>query len=150
MSRCLCVRALTPSLSLRRFAEFIVTFPLTHTHTPAHTHTHTHSPLLCARHAGPGALLQSCLIENEAEVGAGAVICEGAIVEAAAKVEDGAVVHPGLRIPAGQVWGGNPAVFIRERTKTELAEIQGHAQETAALAEEHAAEFLPYTTAYRR
>lgn len=70
-------------------------------------------------------------------------------MEKGAKVEDGAVVHPGLRIPAGQVWAGNPAVYVRDRTKTELAEAQGHAEETAELAEEHAHEFLPYTTAYQ-
>jgi carbonic anhydrase/acetyltransferase-like protein (isoleucine patch superfamily) len=94
-------------------------------------------------------LLQSCIIENEVEIGAGAVICEGVIVEKAARVEDGSVVHPGLRIPAGQVWAGNPAVYVRDRTKTELAEAAGHAEETAQLAEEHAHEFLPFSTAYQ-
>ncbi len=98
--------------------------------------------------SGPGALLQSCTIEDFASVGAGAIVLEGALVERGARVGDGAVVHPGRRIPAGQLWEGNPAVYARDLTKTELAEAEGHANEAADLAQEHSAEFLPYTTAY--
>lgn len=99
---------------------------------------------------GPGALLQSCIVEDEAVIGAGAVVLEGALIEKGAKVADGAVVHPGRRIPAGQLWAGNPAVFVRDLTKSELAEAEGHAEEVAELASEHAHEFLPYTTAYQQ
>lgn len=97
---------------------------------------------------------------------------EGAVVEAGAVVEDGTVVHPGRRIPGGQVWGGNPAAFRRDVTKGEAAHTEDHAvvrappalarllkwpqpdspppvQEVSALAAQHAAEFLPYTTVYQ-
>ena len=69
-------------------------------------------------------------------------------MERGARVGDGAVVHPGRRIPAGQLWEGNPAVYVRDLTKTELAEAEGHANEAAELASVHSDEFLPYTTAY--
>lgn len=95
-----------------------------------------------------GAMLQSCTIEDFAVVGAGAVVMEGALVEEHAQVAAGAVVHPGRRIPAGQVWGGNPAVYVRDLTKAELAGVQAHAEETAEAAKEHAYEFLPANTAY--
>lgn len=98
--------------------------------------------------AGPGALLQSCTIEDSVAIGAGAIVLEGALVERGARIGAGAVVHPGRRVPAGQLWEGNPAVFIRDLTKTELAEAEGAAAEVADAAAEHAAEFLPYTTAY--
>jgi len=75
---------------------------------------------------------------------------EGALVETTAKVAEGAVVHPGRRIPAGQLWAGNPAVFIRDLSKTELADAAGHAEEAADLATEHAHEFLPFNTAYQQ
>ena len=94
-------------------------------------------------------MLQSCTIHDFASVGAGAIIMEGALVEQYARVEEGAVVHPGRRIPEGQLWGGNPAVFVRDLSKTEKAEAEGHAEEVAAAAGAHAEEFLPYTTAYR-
>lgn len=98
--------------------------------------------------AGPGALLQSCTIEDCASVGAGAIVLEGALVERGARVGDGAVVHPGRRIPAGQLWEGNPAVFVRDLTKQELAGAEANATAVADLAAEHAAEFMPFTTAY--
>ena len=74
---------------------------------------------------------------------------EGALLEKHARLEEGAVVHPGRRIPAGQLWGGNPAVYVRDLSKTEMAEAEGHAEEVAAAAGEHAGELMPYTTAYR-
>ncbi len=88
-------------------------------------------------------------MEDGAEIGAGAIVMEGALVEKGARVAEGAVVHPGRRIPSGQVWGGNPAVYVRDLDKTEAASVEGHAEGEATAAEEHAAEFLPYTTAYQ-
>ncbi len=76
------------------------------------------------------------------------MIMEGALVERGSIVEAAAVVHPGRRVPAGEVWGGNPAVFKRKVSKEEAASVEGHAQETSELAAEHAHEFLPYSTAY--
>lgn len=99
---------------------------------------------------GPGALLQSCTVEDGAVIGAGAIVLEGALVESNAIVGEGAVVHPGRRIPSGQVWAGNPAVYVRDASKTELAEMEGHAEEAADVASEHAHAFLPYTTAYQQ
>lgn len=60
---------------------------------------------LCVRGApaGPGCVLQSCIIQRGAKIGAGAVIMEGALVEEFAEVAPGSVVHPGRRIPKGQV-----------------------------------------------
>jgi carbonic anhydrase/acetyltransferase-like protein (isoleucine patch superfamily) len=98
---------------------------------------------------GTGAMLQSCVVEDCAEIGAGAIVLEGALVEKNAKVGEGAVVHPGRRIPAGQLWAGNPAVYVRDLSKTEVAEAEGHAEEIAESATEHAHEFLPSGSAYR-
>jgi hypothetical protein len=83
-------------------------------------------------------------------VGAGAIVMEGALVEKHARVGEGSVVHPGRRIPSGQLWAGNPAVYVRDLSKTEVAEAEGHAEEVAKDAAAHAAEFLPYTTAFRQ
>lgn len=69
-------------------------------------------------------------------------------MEEYARVGEGSVVHPGRRVPAGQLWAGNPAVYVRDLTKPEVAEAEGAAKAVAALAAEHAYQFLPYTTAY--
>lgn len=98
---------------------------------------------------GSGALLQSCVVESRAKIGSGAVVMEGALVEEYAQVADGAVVHPGRRIPKGQLWAGNPAVFVRNLTKNEMGHHESEAEATADLAAEHMHEFLPYTTAYQ-
>jgi gamma-carbonic anhydrase len=71
--------------------------------------------------------VQSCTVDDGAVIGAGAIVMEGAIIEANARLEDGAVVHPGRRIPSGQVWGGNPAAYIRDLEKGEVAAIDDHA-----------------------
>lgn len=97
---------------------------------------------------GPGALLQSCTVEDYAVIGAGAIVMEGALVEKHAKLEDGAVVHPGRRVPAGQVWAGNPAQYVRDVSKTEIASAEAHAEEVADNAAQHAHEFLPHGSAY--
>lgn len=98
---------------------------------------------------GPGAVLQGCTVGNEASIGAGAVVMEGALVEAGAIVAPGAVVHPDQRIPAGQVWGGNPARFERKLTPEEVASTEGNAEAHADAARDHAEMFFPEGTAYR-
>ena len=60
----------------------------------------------------------------------------------------GAVVHPRRRIPARQLWAGNPAAFVRDLSKAELAEAAAHAEDEADVAAEHAREFLPQSTVY--
>jgi len=97
---------------------------------------------------GSGALLTSCSVGNHVVIGAGAIIGEGAIVEDHAVVEPGAVVHSGRRVPGGQVFGGNPAVFIRNCTKTEIGAAEEYAAQLADSASDHRVEFLPFTTAY--
>lgn len=98
---------------------------------------------------GPGALLQSCTVLSRAKIGAGAIVMEGALVEENAVVDDGAVVHPGRRIPKGQLWAGNPAVFVRDLAKSEIAGIEHHCEEIAENAGDHAHEFLPVGTVYQ-
>jgi carbonic anhydrase/acetyltransferase-like protein (isoleucine patch superfamily) len=63
--------------------------------------------------------IHSCIIDDDAVIGAGSVIMQGARVERGAQVLPDSVVQPGRLIPAGQVWGGNPAVFVRELTAEE-------------------------------
>lgn len=98
---------------------------------------------------GPGAVLQSCTVENACSIGAGAVVMEGALVETHSIVAPGAVVHPGRRIPSGQLWSGNPATFERNLSKEEMARFEEDAEFTADLAKEHSHEFLPEGGAYK-
>lgn len=49
-----------------------------------------------------------------ATIGENCVILEGSLVEAKATVLPGSVVPPGRRVPAGQIWGGNPVEYVGE------------------------------------
>ena len=53
-------------------------------------------------------------------IGARSVVCEGAILESESILAPGTVVPPARRIPSGELWGGNPARFIRKLTAHEV------------------------------
>mmetsp|Transcript_10767 Transcript_10767/g.13971 ORF Transcript_10767/g.13971 Transcript_10767/m.13971 type:complete len:197 (+) Transcript_10767:147-737(+) len=91
---------------------------------------------------GPGAVLYSCTIGDGCLIGAGSKVLQGARVEHFSVVLPGSVVPPGRLIPSGQVWGGNPAVYIKDLGEGEIAEIKEKADRTHELAKEHLDEFL--------
>lgn len=97
---------------------------------------------------GAYSLLRSCHIEYESIIGQRCVLMEGSLVEAHAILEAGSVLPPGRRIPSGELWGGNPAKFIRLLTLDEVAAIPKMAKAVSYVAQDHASEFLPYSTAY--
>ncbi|KAJ0408184.1 hypothetical protein ATCC90586_006494 [Pythium insidiosum] len=97
---------------------------------------------------GHGCILYSCTIENNALIGMGSIILDGALVESDAIVAAGSVVPPGRRIPSGQLWAGNPAKYIRDISEDEVKDITKQATEYKGIAQTHSDEFLPYGTAY--
>ena len=63
---------------------------------------------------GHMALLHDCRLENEAYVGMGTIVMDGAVVESRAFVAAGALVTPGKIVPTGQLWAGRPAKYVRD------------------------------------
>ena len=61
-------------------------------------------------------------------------------VEKGAIVAAGAVVKPGTIIPAGQLWAGNPAKFLRDVKPEEKSFLPTSADVYMKLAGEHATE----------
>ncbi len=75
----------------------------------------------------PYAVLRSCRVENKCIVGARSVLCEGSVMETESILAPNSVVPPARRIPSGELWGGNPAKFIRKLTANEVGqEVSGH------------------------
>ncbi len=84
-------------------------------------------------HKGPGTLvgadvvvghrvvLHSCVVEDQALIGMGAVVLDHARVGRGAVVGAGSVVAPGQEIPPGVLALGVPAKIKRELTEDELA-----------------------------
>lgn len=70
---------------------------------------------------GHGAIIHACTLKDQAFIGMGAIILDEAVVEEKAMVAAGAVVTPRKVIPTGQLWGGNPARYMRDLTEEEIA-----------------------------
>ena len=58
---------------------------------------------------GHGALIHGCQLCDHSFVGMRAVVLNKCVVETGALVAAGALVTEGTRVPAGEIWGGNPA-----------------------------------------
>jgi carbonic anhydrase/acetyltransferase-like protein (isoleucine patch superfamily) len=89
---------------------------------------------------GHSAVLHGCTVEDEAFVGMGATLLDGVVVEKHGMVAAGALVRQNTKIPSGEVWGGNPAKFLRKLTEEEIAFISQSATNYTNLAQVHAAE----------
>ncbi|KAL9262118.1 Gamma carbonic anhydrase 1, mitochondrial-like protein [Drosera capensis] len=89
---------------------------------------------------GHSAVLHGCTVEDEAFVGMGATLLDGVLVEKNGMVAAGALVRQNTKIPSGEVWGGNPARFLRKLTDEEIAFISESAINYSNLAQVHATE----------
>lgn len=98
----------------------------------------------------PYSVLRACRIEPKVLIGARSVVCEGAIMESESILAPGSVVPPARRIPAGELWGGNPARFIRKLTAHERDRvISDAATHNLAIAAKLSREQLPIGTGWR-
>ena len=97
---------------------------------------------------GAGAVVTSSVIGDTVQIGMGAIICEGCVIENHSIVAAGAVVPAGTLIPAGQFWAGNPAIYQRDVSEEEVLEQADAAKKQWEVAEDHAAEFLPHGFSY--
>lgn len=79
-------------------------------------------------------LIHGCTLEDGCFIGMNATVMDGAVVESGAMVAAGALVTPGKRIPAGQLWGGYPARYMRDVGEKDLVMIREIAPHYAELA----------------
>jgi len=98
---------------------------------------------------GHGATLQSCVVKDRCLIGMNATVLEGSVIEKNSMVAAGAVVLPHTMVPSGQLWAGNPAVYIRDLTDDEITSFEKSAVAYHDLARDHADEFLPFGTTYQ-
>jgi carbonic anhydrase/acetyltransferase-like protein (isoleucine patch superfamily) len=86
---------------------------------------------------GHGALLEGCVIEDEAVVGMGCVVLQKALVGAAAMVAAGAVVAERSEIPAGVMAAGVPAQEKKELSGAAARWVASAADEYQTLRERY-------------
>ena len=97
---------------------------------------------------GSGCVLKSCRIDDLVVIGDKCTILTGSLVEHHTILEPGTVVLPYQRIPSGQKWGGNPAVYIADLNLDEKDCFEPMADAISVKAKEHLTEFLPYGYSY--
>eukprot|EP00657_Telonema_sp_P-1_P009626 TRINITY_DN3859_c0_g2_i1.p1 TRINITY_DN3859_c0_g2~~TRINITY_DN3859_c0_g2_i1.p1 ORF type:complete len:199 (+),score=41.80 TRINITY_DN3859_c0_g2_i1:3-599(+) len=85
-------------------------------------------------YVGPLSVVHACTVGNRVTIGGCSKILDGATIGDGAVIEAGSLVSPGATVPAGQLWGGVPAKFIRNVTDQEAAANTSTLEETSALA----------------
>lgn len=88
----------------------------------------------------PGAIVHGCTIEDNTHIGANAQVMDGATIQKNSIVAGGALVGPGKTVKTGQLWGGIPAVAIRDLTSEEIKKIATQTQANCDLSLLYAAE----------
>lgn len=83
------------------------------------------------------AMLHDCTLETDAYVGMTACVMDGAVIEGRAFVAAGALVTPGKRVPAGQLWAGRPAKYLRDLNEDDYKMMAWSAPHYAKLGAEH-------------
>ena len=87
---------------------------------------------------GHAAIIHACTLEDGAFVGMGATVLDGAVVEGGGVLAACGVLPPGKRIPAGELWMGNPARLSRVLSPEARAQFTRTAPHYVALARRHA------------
>lgn len=86
---------------------------------------------------GHQALLHACRLEDGCFIGMRAVVMDDAVIETGAMVAAGALVTPRKRVPAGQLWAGAPAKYLRDLTPEEREMMYDSPRYYAELAATH-------------
>jgi carbonic anhydrase/acetyltransferase-like protein (isoleucine patch superfamily) len=88
---------------------------------------------------GHMAMIHGCRLHDRAFVGLGAIVMNGCEIDGDAMLAAGAMLTPGKHIPAGQLWAGRPAKYIRDLGADEIAEMRAGVAHYVEMAEAHAA-----------
>lgn len=89
---------------------------------------------------GHMAIVHGATVENGGFVGMGAVAMDDSRISAGAMLGAGALLSPGKTIPAGEIWVGRPAKFLRAQDAGQIAKIRFQTERYCRLAERHLAQ----------
>ncbi len=85
------------------------------------------------------AMIHGCTLEDRAFVGLGAIVMDGCVIEGDAMLAAGALLTQGKRIPAGQLWAGRPARFVRDLRPDDIESMRSGTAHYVDLARRHKA-----------
>jgi carbonic anhydrase/acetyltransferase-like protein (isoleucine patch superfamily) len=92
---------------------------------------------------GHMAMIHGCTLHDRAFVGLGGIVMDGCEIESGGMLAAGAMLTPGRRIPAGQLWAGRPAKYVRDLSAEEIADQREGVAHYVMLARAHAAALTP-------
>lgn len=85
------------------------------------------------------AMVHGCRLHDRAFVGLGAIVMDGCEIEGDAMLAAGAMLTPGKRIPAGQLWAGRPAKYVRDLSAADIAGMRAGVAHYVELTRRHRA-----------
>ena len=77
---------------------------------------------------GHMALIHACTLEDGCFVGMSSTVMDLCVIESGAMLAAGALLPPRKRIPAGELWAGRPAKFLRKLTDADYENFRGSFQ----------------------
>jgi carbonic anhydrase/acetyltransferase-like protein (isoleucine patch superfamily) len=83
------------------------------------------------------AMVHGCVLHDRAFVGLGSIVMDGCAIESDAMLAAGAMLTPGKTIPAGQLWAGRPAKYVRDLTAADVAGMRAGVAHYVELARRH-------------
>lgn len=89
---------------------------------------------------GHMAIVHGAVLEDRAFVGMGAVAMDDCRIGAGAMLGAGALLSPGKAIPAGEIWIGRPAKYLKTQSAAQIEKIRFQTERYCRLAERHLAE----------
>ena len=89
---------------------------------------------------GHMALVHGATVEDRGFVGMGAIAMDDCRIGAGAMLAAGALLSPGKSIPAGEIWVGRPAKFLRKQDPAQIEKVRFQTERYCALAQKHLAQ----------
>ena len=86
---------------------------------------------------GHNSVIHACTLQDNCFVGMSTTLLDGSVVESNGMLAAGAVLTPGKRVPAGELWAGNPAKKLRDLTPKDLDFFPVSAAGYVSLAQEY-------------
>jgi carbonic anhydrase/acetyltransferase-like protein (isoleucine patch superfamily) len=86
---------------------------------------------------GIGSTLDSCTVHEHVTLGSHVNVCLGVIIEQGAIVASGSTITKDTRVPANQLWAGNPAVKVGDVTDDQRNQANALLKKHVKLAQEH-------------
>ena len=81
--------------------------------------------------------LHACKVKDQALIGIGSIVLDGAVIGEAVILGAGSLVTHGMRLKAGSLYFGRPAKFIRKLSKNEIVGLKKWALRYVKYASDH-------------